>query len=1046
MKNYILLMLCMLQISAFAQWKPVKNAEGGPVKEVLGDGGNNMVIMPQWGSSFFYSTNGGQNWQVKKRGHRSYPVLIWNGSIVQIDKDSNIVINNNMSGADVILSPYFRQHGMTVYRLDHVGPRFYAGSSSNELYYSDDTCHTWHLIPQVSPGIVAGADSMIFVINYYNLYRSFDLGMSWDSSYSGAYIQDGFDSRGGQIAYYQGTGMGLKYSSDSGAHFIWVNYTGFVGGYNTSLAIGDSLIYIGTEATNCGLYYYNPTTTAKGKISLPNLIDSAITALYYNQGKLWIGTDNDGLYCYDEATHIATKVVNDIFGSNALTINVSGNNIAILEQDNVLASYGVWSRITHSDNYGGTFQSVRSSLTNLTAPDVIGNYVYYISNDSSGNCLRRKTPGGNEQLVSTIQLPGGLANLFHTDSALFYASNRLFRSKDMGLSWDTLLNTRIDDYRIHRDSIYVLEDGRVYVYDKTGAAAYNKYVTVNGFPAFSLAVTDSAVYACNSSEMAISRHNQNYSTVFTNAGALHGTRFWAIGAYNNHLFADVESVGVMVQPPGASSWAWFSQGLQPLDVSKFLFSDSLMYGLTLDGNWLWCRELSDLRFNNISGSAFLDLNNNNVPNNTDVRLPNALVTTSNCGSFAVTDAQGNYTLLSNCDTNEVELYTIIPYASAVVPQNYTVYGSDTGKNFAVHMIPGVKDLRIFITRPRTLRRGVNLLYVTAQNIGSVIRNADVQFIIPPKLKLLANTSPLPSLYAVDTFPLTADTLGWHLPAFVPNDSRTFTVALHVDSTFQLDESLVYRTAITPIADDSTPLNNVYVIADTLKTLYPYDPNHKTVSPVVYGPGDYSDNVPLHYTISFQNTGDGRTETVRLVDTLSNLLNLRTIQVLASSHPYEMTVHGNVVEFLFAPCVLSPDSIDEAGSIGFVSFIIMPESGLGTGNTIPNSAGIYFDRLEPIITNIALVQFSMPSYVHPENEALKISIAPNPANDYTLISIPSAAGFQLELYDINGALLERRATPNSRMIFYTGNTPAGLYFYKIFMDNAQVATGKMVIAR
>src|ERR1043165_1229039 len=37
--------------------------------------------------------------------------------------------------------PYFRQHGMTVYRLDHVGPRFYAGSSSNELYYSDDTCH-----------------------------------------------------------------------------------------------------------------------------------------------------------------------------------------------------------------------------------------------------------------------------------------------------------------------------------------------------------------------------------------------------------------------------------------------------------------------------------------------------------------------------------------------------------------------------------------------------------------------------------------------------------------------------------------------------------------------------------------------------------------------------------------------------------------------------------------------------------------------------------------------------------------------------------------
>jgi uncharacterized repeat protein (TIGR01451 family) len=136
----------------------------------------------------------------------------------------------------------------------------------------------------------------------------------------------------------------------------------------------------------------------------------------------------------------------------------------------------------------------------------------------------------------------------------------------------------------------------------------------------------------------------------------------------------------------------------------------------------------------------------------------------------------------------------------------------------------------------------------------------------------------------------------------------------------------------------------------------YDPNDKAVNPQGIGEEGYVDlETKLEYRVRFQNTGNAPAVDVIIYDSLNTNLDLSTFEFVASSHPVMVSINNssNVAQFLFDD-ILLPDSVnDEPNSHGFIVYSIDPVDDLVANDEIINTAAIYFDNNDPVITNSVL---------------------------------------------------------------------------------------------
>lgn len=148
----------------------------------------------------------------------------------------------------------------------------------------------------------------------------------------------------------------------------------------------------------------------------------------------------------------------------------------------------------------------------------------------------------------------------------------------------------------------------------------------------------------------------------------------------------------------------------------------------------------------------------------------------------------------------------------------------------------------------------------------------------------------------------------------------------------------------------------------------YDPNDKAAIPLGSGPEHFIPaNQELEYKIRFQNTGTDTAFTVVIRDTISNLLDMSTFESGISSHDYVLDIEEeNILVFTFNNILLPDSTVNWTASNGFVEFKISPIAEVVPDDKIENSAAIFFDFNEPIITNTVLrtietpVRFSMTS--------------------------------------------------------------------------------------
>ena len=232
----------------------------------------------------------------------------------------------------------------------------------------------------------------------------------------------------------------------------------------------------------------------------------------------------------------------------------------------------------------------------------------------------------------------------------------------------------------------------------------------------------------------------------------------------------------------------------------------------------------------------------------------------------------------------------------------------------------------------------------------------------------------------------------------------------------------------------------------------YDPNEKTASPI--GSGNQHlvrKGTPLEYTIHFQNTGNDTAFLVVLRDTLSNKMDYSRIELLGSSHPYELAQINDSILHIRFDNILLPDSLtNPEGSQGFFSFKIYPKSGLSDGTVVNNHAAIYFDQNPPIITNTVSRTYGEYYLVSTDEQKgpaqVRVSVSPNPFMEAATFELPGELPNherQLEVFDASGRILKTLSFSEKTCQLRREDLASGMHFWRITEGGKVLASGKIV---
>ncbi|MEO1518219.1 MAG: T9SS type A sorting domain-containing protein [Bacteroidota bacterium] len=237
----------------------------------------------------------------------------------------------------------------------------------------------------------------------------------------------------------------------------------------------------------------------------------------------------------------------------------------------------------------------------------------------------------------------------------------------------------------------------------------------------------------------------------------------------------------------------------------------------------------------------------------------------------------------------------------------------------------------------------------------------------------------------------------------------------------------------------------------------FDPNDKQGFPGGIGPDNIIEpGQGIEYLIRFQNTGTDTAFTVRIADQLSERLDVETLQLGVSSHPYRWELREDRGLVFYFENILLPDSnTNEAASHGFVKFKIRPLPDLPLGTQVTNEAAIFFDFNLPINTNRTLHTIDDPFVITHTQEAIReqeqgirLKAWPNPADELVQIwaegqHLPE--GLLIDLHDVSGKKMGRYPLQNQRLELSVADLPAGIYFYQLVgPKGAHAAQGKLVV--
>ncbi len=447
------------------------------------------------------------------------------------------------------------------------------------------------------------------------------------------------------------------------------------------------------------------------------------------------------------------------------------------------------------------------------------------------------------------------------------------------------------------------------------------------------------------------------------------------------------------------------------------------------------------------GKVFVDINQNGLMDAGEQPFPNVVLelqpgayhaVSGPTGKFNFTVSPGDYTLAVPDPPNY--------YAATDSAISITVpIGADIIQNYGLYPTATVNDLQVSITPLTDPKPGFfNEFFVQWKNTGTTQLSGTVTLTADPYYFILGS---MPSAN------ISGNVASWQFDNLqaLHGGSAVLHVLLDVDAPLDsllTSSVLIEATGVT----DETPADNIAIAEQVV--IGAFDPNDKSVIPE----GDVTAEILeansgwLDYTVRFQNTGTAAASNVYIVDTLSDLLNINSLEVLGSSHPMHWEISGQSTLRCFFDNINLPDSVhNEPASHGFVRYRVKPQlpfSGL-LNKTALNFADIYFDFNTPVRTNTAETKFTISSGVRIPYAAVSVRIVPNPAGDFAVLYWPDFGPIEpttLRVLNAVGEVVFTREIPASGKDTYekiaVKDWPKGLYFVQIH-SKSQVVSGRFV---
>jgi len=259
-----------------------------------------------------------------------------------------------------------------------------------------------------------------------------------------------------------------------------------------------------------------------------------------------------------------------------------------------------------------------------------------------------------------------------------------------------------------------------------------------------------------------------------------------------------------------------------------------------------------------------------------------------------------------------------------------------------------------------------------------------------------------------------------------NFQQDFALLLLTDTTAQAEELVCVDIIVEPIDGDYNPSNNIYT--HCYPVVNSYDPNIKQVWPHNVEPGF---DGYFNYTIYFQNTGTAPAFNIRVADTLDTNLDLNTFEVTGYSHECLTYVSGNVATFRFNNIMLPDSTSDFDGSIGYVQYRIKPTTDLPVGTVIENTAHIYFDFNDAIVTNTTENEYVITTSVA-DHIKQQVQVFPNPGTGIYNVSLHSKSigVSMIEIYTLSGVRVLEQSVNSHQTTLDLTNQPPGLYLLRV----------------
>ena len=419
----------------------------------------------------------------------------------------------------------------------------------------------------------------------------------------------------------------------------------------------------------------------------------------------------------------------------------------------------------------------------------------------------------------------------------------------------------------------------------------------------------------------------------------------------------------------------------PISQIAFLAFPWTIPSALIENNYPGCNSINEVLSTCESNKVlvFLDSNEDNLRDANEIGLPIGKLKVNDAYEVLSNHSNGNFHMYDWNENDQVE-YIAEENWKITGPSNLYQLTDDNLNKIEIGIIPTMEthDVDVNLAFDQFICGQELELTAVVQNSGTTIKDVDLEFQGNGTLG-----SQFPDVNIDDFVEFTIEDM-------LPGELKYVTITYTPPTVEMLTPGDVVQFTGRVSYEDSNGEVTIEEKVYDVVFLCAYDPNDKQVFPSGVQDENYTlfeDNT-LEYKIRFQNTGNFPAQDIVIVDTLSEFLNLSTLQYIHSSHPVtEIKLDRNVVYFTFEDIFLIDSIANEPESHGYVQFSIETLDDLDEFTEINNTAHIYFDANPAIVTNTVFNTFVSEIPMETSNENLteqRFKLMPNPSRDFIIV--------------------------------------------------------------